>query len=427
MFIFVIQFFLSLRDQMKVFKFGGASVKDAAAVKNIAEVLKTAGCSEVFMVISAMGKTTNALEDTVRLYFENRNFELRISEIQNAHLEIVKGLFESGHPVYNEVLNLFADLNLFLKKNKSPNYDFVYDQTVSFGEMVSTKIVSHYLNLTGIENQWLDVRDLIKTDDSYREAKVDMELSQKNFKKLEKGKFYLTQGFLGSDPNYFTTTLGREGSDYTAAIIAYCTDAESMTIWKDVEGVLNADPRYFENPVLLKNISYQEAIELAYYGASVIHPKTMKPLRQKDIPFFVKSFLNPNGEGTRIENGLKLEPDVPCYILKKNQNLLTLTTLDFSFITEDKISRIFNLLHQQKLKVNLMQNSATTLSLCVEDKFFQLDKFIDEVSSGFKIECEKDVSLYTVRNFENKTETAPGDGKELLRQIIKNTLQIIRK
>lgn len=427
MFIFVIRFFLILRDQMKVFKFGGASVKDAEAVKNIAKVLKTAGRNDIFMVVSAMGKTTNALEEVVRLYFEDGDFEFGISEIQNAHLEIVRQLFESGHPVYDEVLDLFADLNLFLQKNKSPNYDFVYDQTVCFGEMVSTKIVSHYLNLTGIENQWLDVRDLIRTDDSYREAKVDMELSQKNFKKLEKGKFYLTQGFLGSDPNYFTTTLGREGSDYTAAIIAYCTDAESMTIWKDVEGVLNADPRYFENPVLLKNISYQEAIELAYYGASVIHPKTMKPLRQKEIPFFVKSFLNPDGEGTRIKNGLKLEPDVPCYILKRNQNLLTLTTLDFSFITEDRISRIFSLLHQMKLKVNLMQNSAVTLSLCLEDKFSQLDNFIRESESDYVVECEKDVSLYTVRNFENKTDTEPGDGKELLRQIIKNTLQIIRK
>lgn len=412
---------------MKVFKFGGASVKDAAGVKNISEVLKTTDYNDIFVVISAMGKTTNALEEVVRFYFENSDYKHKINEIQKNHLEIAKDLFPANHLIFDEINRLFDELNSFLKKNKSPNYDFVYDQTVSYGELLSTKIISYYLNYSGIENQWLDVRDYIKTDDNYREGKVDMITTEKNFKRLHSGKFYLTQGFLGSDSNFFTTTLGREGSDYTAAIIAYCLNAESMTIWKDVEGVLNADPRYFENPVLLTDISYQEAIELAYYGASIIHPKTMQPLRQKEIPFFVKSFLNPKVNGTRIQKDLKLEPDVPCYILKKNQNLLTLTTLDFSFITEDKISKIFNTLHQLKLKVNLMQNSAITLSLCLEDKFSQLDKFIDKVNKDYKIECEKNVSLYTVRNFENQSKIEQCEGEELLRQLIKNTLQIIRK
>lgn len=424
MFIFVLSDF---KHSMKVFKFGGASVRDAEGVKNIAQLLNVVGCKDVFMVLSAMGKTTNALEEAVRLYFGNSDYQAKISEIQSCHFAIISDLFESNHAVYDEIRHLFDDLSLFFRKNKSPNYDFVYDQAVSFGELVSTKIVSHYLNLCGIENQWLDVRDYIKTDDTYREGKVDFNKSCQNLNKLSKEKFYLTQGFLGSDDNHFTTTLGREGSDYSAAIIAQCLDAESMTIWKDVPGVLNADPRHFENPVLLNEISYQEAIELAYYGASVIHPKTMQPLQQKGIPFFVKSFLKPTEGGTRIGKGLKTRPEVPCYILKQNQNLLTLTTRDFSFITEDKISRIFNMLHNMKLKVNLMQNSAVTLSLCVEDKFSQLDKFIDEINPDFMIECEKTVSLYTVRNFENLNESVPGEGEELLRQIIKNTLQIIRR
>src|SRR5690606_1482708 len=236
-----------------------------------------------------------------------------------------------------------------------------------------------------------------------------------------------TQGFLGSDPNYFTTTLGREGSDYTAAIIAYCLDAESMTIWKDVPGVLNADPRYFNDAQLLHKISYEEAIELAYYGASVIHPKTMQPLRQKEIPFYVKSFLNPENPGTQIQKELRLEPFVPCYIVKKNQNLISLTTKDFSFITEDKISKIFNQLYALKINVNLMQNSAITLSLCLEDKYHHLDNFLESAKDWYKVEIEKNVSLYTLRHFDEKSSYSFNKGKELLRQIIKNTLQIIVK
>ncbi|MDD3458586.1 MAG: aspartate kinase [Weeksellaceae bacterium] len=412
---------------MKVFKFGGASVKDASGVKNTAKVLEAVGCNDIIMVVSAMGKTTNAFEEGIKLYFENSDYQQKLNQILNFHLDIISELFESGHQVFTEVEDLFDELTQFLQKNKSPNYDFVYDQTVPYGELLSTKIVSHYLNQVGIENQWLDVREYIKTDDTYRESKVDMNESKKNLEKLTPGKFYLTQGFIGSDSNYFTTTLGREGSDYSAAIIAHCLDAEDLTIWKDVEGVLNADPRYFENPILLKSISYQEAIELAFYGASVIHPKTLQPLKQKEIPFFVKSFLNPHGEGTRIQNGMSMDPDVPCYILKKNQQLLTLTTRDFSFITEDKISRICSLLHHLKIKVNLMQNSAITFSLCVEDKFLRLEEFMNEIRAEYLIECEKDVCLYTVRNFENKSVPEPGEGEELLRQIIKNTLQLIKK
>lgn len=412
---------------MKVFKFGGASVKDAESVRNISNVLKSTGYNDMFMVVSAMGKTTNALEEVVRLYFEKSDYTSKVSEILQMHTSIAEDLFENPGLIKHEISQFFEDLNAFLRRNKSPNYDFVYDQVVCCGELISTKIVSSYLNSAGIQNTWLDVRDYIKTDETYREGKIDWEQTEQNFTRLEKDKFYITQGFLGSDPNYFTTTLGREGSDYTAAIIAYCVNAESMTIWKDVPGVLNADPRYFDDAQLLNKISYEEAIELAYYGASVIHPKTMQPLRQKEIPFYVKSFLNPENEGTQIQKKLMLDPFIPCYIVKKDQSLLTLTTRDFSFITEEKISRIFNLLHDLKIKVNMMQNSAITLSLCLEDKYNQLDLFTEKIKPDYKIDSEKDVSLYTLRHFDEKSSYTFYKGKELLRQIIKNTLQIIVK
>ncbi|MFV0304650.1 MAG: aspartate kinase [Moheibacter sp.] len=412
---------------MKIFKFGGASVKDAEGVKNIANVLKKTGSQDTFMIVSAMGKTTNALEEVVKLYFEQSDYVGKIHEIQQHHLEIAKELFEESNSVQNEISQFFEDLTAFLRRNKSPNYDFVYDQVVCCGELISTKIVSEYLNKVNNKNTWLDVRDFIKTDNTYREGKVNWQLTEAKFKELETGKFYITQGFLGSDPNYFTTTLGREGSDYTAAIIAYCLDAENMTIWKDVPGVLNGDPRYFGDTQLLNKISYEEAIELAYYGASVIHPKTMQPLRQKEIPFFVKSFLNPEGTGTNIQKEQTLEPFVPCYIVKKQQHLLTMTTRDFSFITEDKISYIFNCLHDLKIKVNMMQNSAITLSLCVEDKYNHLIDFVNKLEEVFKIEIENEVSLYTLRHFDEQSTYSFYKGEELLRQIIKNTLQIVVK
>lgn len=411
---------------MKVFKFGGASVKDSESVRNLLNIMRLNGNEPVFIVVSAMGKTTNALEDVVKAYFETKDFEEKIRQILHFHFTIIDELFEDSTSVKNEIQKYFEDLNRFLYKNKSPNYDFVYDQVVCIGELVSTKIVSSFLKSQKFENQWIDVRDFIKTDATYREGKVNWKQTRENFLHTDKSQSYVTQGFLGSDANFFTTTLGREGSDYTAAIAAYCLDAESMTIWKDVPGVLNADPRYFENAQLLHKISYEEAIELAYYGASVIHPKTMQPLRNKEIPFFVKSFMNPGEAGTQIQKEVILEPFVPCYILKKNQNLLILTTRDFSFITEDKISWIFSLIYQLKIKVNLMQNSAITLSLCLEDKFSMLESFMTEIKKDFEVEMEKNVSLYTVRNYIEPT-AFDFKGKELLRQIIKNTLQIIIK
>lgn len=413
---------------MKVFKFGGASVKDADGVRNVADLLQKVGYHDTCMIVSAMGKTTNALEEVVKQYFEKGDFEKTVHLIEQQHLDLSKELF-NGHSddVCQEVSLFFNDLTSFLRRNKSPNYSYVYDQVVCCGELISTKIISMYLNSIGVINQWLDVRDYIKTDNTYREGKVDWELTKKNIEQLPHTGFYITQGFLGSDTNFFTTTLGREGSDYSGAIFAYCMNADSMTIWKDVPGVLNADPRYFENTQLLHHISYEEAIELAYYGASVIHPKTLQPLQRKEIPFFVKSFLDPEADGTVVGKGQPLVPQVPCFILKSDQHLIRLSSKDFSFMTEDKLSGVFNQLSAQQIKVNLMQNSAISLSLCVEDKYDNLNQFLAELSNEFNVEHDNHVSLYTIRYFDQNSESFVPTDRELLRQTLRDTLQIVIK
>ncbi|RZJ74238.1 MAG: aspartate kinase [Flavobacterium sp.] len=416
---------------MKVFKFGGASVKDADGIKNVVSVLQQTGHDDVLIVISAMGKTTNALEVVVKDYVDKSpELQSSVQEVKKYHNQIVMDLFEDeSNSVFAAVNRVFADLEHFLKTNKSPNYNFVYDQVVSMGEILSTTIVSHYFNHAGLRNQWLDVRELIKTDTTYRDALVDWDLTQKNISKnIKKKTLNITQGFLGSDENNFTTTLGREGSDYTAAILAYCLNAESVTIWKDVPGVLNADPRYFENAILLNQISYREAIELAFYGATVIHPKTLQPLQKKEIPLFVKSFINPMLPGTRVSKGADLEPQASCYIVKKNQLLVSLSSLDFSFIMEENISEIFLLLHKYKIKVHLIQNSAISFSVCVDDKFGNFNELKSILSKKFKVTYNDNVSLYTIRHFTEKSTDAVAKNKEvLLRQISRETMQIVTK
>lgn len=418
---------------MKIFKFGGASVKDAAGVKNVKQVLETVGFENVLVVISAMGKTTNALEVVIKNYFDkSKELTSSVQDVKKYHIEILLDLFgdeknQNFTSAYIAVSQHFEDLEYFLKNNKSPNYNFVYDQIVSFGELISTTIVSHYFNHENLINQWLDVRNYIKTDNTYRDANVDWESTQKNISKLNKKKaLYITQGFLGADDNHFTTTLGREGSDYTAAIFAYCLGAENVTIWKDVPGVLNADPRYFENAVLLNQISYREAIELAFYGASVIHPKTLQPLQKKEIPLFVKSFVNPTLPGTKVSKGTDLEPRTSCFIVKKNQILISLSSIDFSFIMEENISEIFHLFHQYKIKVSLIQNTAISFSVCVEDKFDKFSELKAVLSKKFKVAYNENVSLYTIRHFDQAAaEMVELNKKVLVKQISRETLQII--
>lgn len=416
---------------MRIFKFGGASVKDAEGVKNVVEVLHQTGYDNTLLVVSAMGKITNAMEAVVNAYFDDKAklFPV-IQEAIDYHNAILTDLFENpSHPVYIQVKKLFDEVHGFLAWNKSPKYNFVYDQVVGYGELVSTTIISAYLNEVGITNNWLDIRDFIKTNDSYRDVSVNWEKSQERVSQgIDTKKLNITQGFLGSDDNNFTTTLGREGSDYTAAILAYCLNADSVTIWKDVPGVLNADPRYFEETQLLNNISYREAIELAFYGASVIHPKTIQPLQQKEIPLHVKSFIHPKDAGTTVGKGVGIEPKVPCFIVKKNQVLMKLSSLDFSFIVEDSISALFKLFHEHKMKVDLIQNSAISFSVCLDNRFGRLQELLQLLKSRFNVTCDEGVSLYTIRHFDEKAIASLQNGREiLLEQRGKETLQMVVK
>lgn len=416
---------------MRVFKFGGASVKDANGVKNLAVVLEKVGYDHTLIVVSAMGKTTNAIEVVINNYFQNKTeLQSSIQDVKKYHNEILLDLFDNEqHQVFKKVSALFDELSSFFDRNKSPDYNFVYDQTISFGELVSTTIISEYLNTVGFKNTWLDVRELIKTDNYYRRANVDWEATQAAItSKLDKSKLNITQGFLGSDANNFTTTLGREGSDYTAAIFAYCLNAESVTIWKDVPGVLNADPRYFENAQLLNTISYRDAIELAFYGASVIHPKTLQPLQGKEIPLFVKSFINPEDAGTKVGKALGIEPHIPCFIVKKNQVLIALSSLDFSYIVEENISEIFKLLHMYKMKVDVIQNSAISFSVCVDNIYNNLEELLQHLKAKFKVTCYENVSLYTIRHYNlNVISQLEKDKTVLLKQLTQETVQVVTK
>ncbi|ADV49186.1 aspartate kinase [Cellulophaga sp. E16_2] len=416
---------------MRIFKFGGASVKDADGVKNLVSVLEQVGYDHTLVVVSAMGKTTNAMETVVTNYFKDKSeVASAIQDVLKYHNDILMDLFENDkHPIFKQIKDLFDEVQGFLAWNKSPKHSFVYDQVIGYGELVSTTILSAYLNEVGIINTWLDVRDYIKTNDNYRDAAINWEKTQENITKgIDKSKLYITQGFIGSDDNNFTTTLGREGSDYSAAILAYCLNATAVTIWKDVPGVLNADPRYFDNAQLLNQISYREAIELAFYGASVIHPKTLQPLQRKEIPLLVKSFLEPKNAGTTVGKGVGIEPKVPCFIVKKNQVLMKLSSLDFSFIVEDSISELFKLLHDHKMKVDLIQNSAISFSVCVENKYGRLNELLEILKRKFKVNHQEDVSLYTIRHFDTEAITSLQNGKEiLLEQRGKETVQLVVK
>lgn len=413
---------------MKIFKFGGASVKDAESVKNVASIIKNEGAKDTLVVISAMGKMTNAFEDVIDAYY-NKSDDLpkKLTFIEEFHKNIMNSLFDENDEIYKKIDILFGELGWFLSRNTSRRFNYVYDQIICFGELLSTKIVSAYLEKISQENIWFDVRNYVKTDSSYRDAKVDWNLTQELItKKVDTAKINITQGFIAANDTENTTTLGREGSDYTAGIFAYCLDAESVTIWKDVPGVLNADPRVFSETTLLKQISYEEAIEMAFYGASVIHPKTLQPLERKEIPLLVRSFTKPKETGTKVSKGSRLVPYIPCYIVKKNQILVSISALDFSFMVENNISFIFQKLHDYQLKVNLIQNSAISFSVCIDNKFDKFDAFYDELKTQFTIEVQKGVDLYTVRHFDEASiKTIKDKGNALLTQINKETSQIV--
>ena len=389
---------------MKVFKFGGASVNSADAVRNMAEIVKQHTTEPLVVVVSAMGKTTNNLELLVphHQYHTPDNIPETLDKIKNYHYNIIDQLFGSNNQeVYTQINLLFAQW-VDQVMHPSFDYNYNYDQIVSIGELLSTSIISLYLLHIGVHNQWVDIRTIIKTDATYREGKVDWELTQSCVSNTLKeivatNGLVITQGFIASSGHGTTTTLGREGSDYSASILAYCLNATDMVIWKDVPGFLNADPKFFANTTKINTIPYNEAIELAYYGASIIHPKTVKPLQNKEIPLHVKSFITPKSEGSVIKNASHIEPETPLYIFKNNQILLSIMPKDFSFIAEDNLQKIFGEMADIGIKVNMTQNSALSFSVCIDEHHLVFDKLIPRLQKDFAVRYNKGLQLITIR------------------------------
>lgn len=401
---------------MKVFKFGGASVKDADSVRNVGRIINTSNASEILVVISAMGKTTNAFEKLVNAWY-NKNSEEKdknLEVIKIFHRNIIRELIsDSNKHTFDEIDNIFLEIECMLETDPDPQYDFdfLYDQLVCFGELLSTRIVSAYLNESGIPNRWMDCRNFIITDNNYRNARVAWhvtgDLISKKLLPIAKKQLIITQGFLGRSEDNTTTTLGRDGSDYSAAIFAWAMQADYVTIWKDVSGVMNADPKRISNAVLFNELSFNETIELAFYGANIIHPKTIQPLRDKQIPLYVKSFYNPTHPGTRI--GVESSNlNIPVYIFKDNQVLVSISTRDFSFIVENYISEIFDVLSELKIQVNMMQNSAISFRLCVNDAAEKMEQFQERLSRQFDIYIQRGLQLISIRNPNEKEEVLSG-------------------
>jgi aspartate kinase len=418
---------------MKVFKFGGASVKDAEGVRNVASIISSHLAEKPFIVISAMGKVTNALEEICNA-FVNKSGECLelIEKLKSFHFSIAHELLPQNHPVFDDLENIFAELYWAVEEEQIKSYDYEYDQIVSAGEMLSTRIVAAYLNHIGISVVWQDARDLIRTDETFREGQVDWDFTCNKIRQIFNeiqdkipGACVLTQGFIGGTSDNFSTTLGREGSDYSAAIFAHCLDAEEVVIWKDVPGVLNADPKAFQDAVLLEEISYYDAIELAFFGATVIHPKTLKPLQNKNIPLRVKSFLHPELAGTLIGRD-NYKNTIPTFIFKKNQVLLSISPRDFSFIIEENLRDIFEELASRRIKVNLMQNSALKFSICVNADNGKLPELIEVLSRRFKILYNDGCELVTIRNYSDELAKKLSENRKILvEQKSRNTLQMI--
>ncbi|MBP5650251.1 MAG: aspartate kinase [Bacteroidales bacterium] len=420
---------------MKVYKFGGASVKNADGVRNLEKILRSHNPQErLVVVISAIGKTTNLLEQVLDAYYYDK-FKLQelTATLRENHYTIVRELaLADDSLVMNRLNEIFGLLDKVLSGPHSGNFDFDYDRIVSFGEILSTTLISSYLNAVGVRNEWADARLLIRTDHNYREGKVDWETSarliQEKVGKILQGDeahIVITQGFIGGTEEMLPTTLGREGSDYSAAIFAYVLGAESVTIWKDVPGLLNADPKFFPDAVKLEHIPYEEAIELAYYGASVIHPKTLKPLQNKQIPLYVKPFLHPEESGSRIDAG-KMTEHIPCYIFKTNQVLISIYPKDFSFIAVENLDEIFSIISKNKIKINLMQNSALSFSICCDNKVHKIEKLITELSVKYKVKYNLDIELITIRHYTDDIVNKVIKNKDVLvEQRSRATVQLV--
>ncbi|MDD2346284.1 MAG: aspartate kinase [Bacteroidales bacterium] len=419
---------------MRVFKFGGASISSKQSIDNVLHIIESYANDNLVVVISAMGKITNALELLMKAHHEDQIEEIKkqYTEIVKYHLNIAQELFGDSDEHKMNTGYLLKQLDNQLKKEPTENYDYDYDQIVSFGELLSTQLISDYFNYKGLQNQLFDARFLIRTEDTYREARVDWEKTKEKVQqqigglfKDSNSKIAVTQGFIGATAEHNTTTLGREGSDYTAAIIAYTMDAKDVTIWKDVPGLLNADPKYFPDAVLLDEIPYREAIELAFYGASVIHPKTIKPLQNKQIPLYVKSFINPSHEGSLIQGNL-LQNTIPCYIFKRNQVLLSIIPKDFSFIEEENFSLIFGLFAHFGIRINLMQNSAISFTVCADYKPNRFQALVDELNTEFSVRYNLDMELITIRNYDDKTiDRILNHRKVFFEQKSRSTIQMV--
>ncbi|MDD2411762.1 MAG: aspartate kinase [Bacteroidales bacterium] len=419
---------------MRVFKFGGASISSKQAIDNVLDIIKNHASGNLVVVISAMGKMTNALEVLMKAHHENlkENLKKQYAEIAQYHLSIADDLFGDNDELKKNTGYLLKQLDYQLEKEPTENYDYDYDQIVSFGELLSTQLISDYFNYKGLKNKLFDARFLIRTEDTYREARVEWDKTSEKvqqqiggFFKNSDSKIAITQGFIGATAEHNTTTLGREGSDYTAAIIAYTMDAKDVTIWKDVPGLLNADPKYFPDAVLLNEIPYREAIELAFYGASVIHPKTIKPLQNKQIPLYVKSFINPSHEGSLIQGNL-LQNTIPCYIFKRNQVLLSIIPKDFSFIEEENFSLIFGLFAHFGIRINLMQNSAISFTVCADYNPNQFQALVDELNTEFSVRYNLNMELITIRNYDDETiDRILNQRKVYFEQKSRSTIQMV--
>lgn len=421
---------------MKIFKFGGASVKDAAAVRNVAEIVSLFDGQKITIVVSAMGKTTNKLEEVVTALAQKdrKIFTALVDDLVLFHETILGELFHERHfAVFSEMEAVFEKLRLRFDQPFSDNYSFEYDQIVSIGEVLSSVILAAFLREKGFPAVWADARKLIRTDHLYQEGNVDWNktesLIQERFLPLFSDvNIQVTQGFIGHTPEGFTTTLGREGSDYTAGIFAYCSNAESVTIWKDVPGMLNADPKYFENTVKLDQISFKEAIELSYYGASVIHPKTIKPLQNKGIPLYVKSFLDPTAPGTIIQQNAEKDALIPSFIFKNDQVLFSFTTTNFSFIVEENLSDIFNRLSKINAKINLMQNSALDFSILMDRSKIYIDQILELFKDTYSVKFNEGLTLITIRHYDQATIDRVTENKEIiLEQKTRQTARIVVK
>jgi aspartate kinase len=420
---------------MLVFKFGGASVKDASSVKNVASIISLFSEKKKIIIVSAMGKTTNNLEEVVRTLFEKNieSYRYFVNVFYEYHAQIIGDLFVGQHASLSLYLESLIDfLHDKYANSVSDNYDFEYDQIVSLGELLSTKIIQEYLFHSGFNAYWLDARKYIRTDNTYRNATIDWtktnDLIQSNLTPiLHESNCILTQGFIGSTSEGFSTTLGREGSDYSAGIFAYCLSAESVTIWKDVPGMLNADPKWFDETIKLNQISFQEAIELAYYGATVIHPKTIKPLQNKNIPLYVKSFLDPSADGTKISTSTDFDSLVPSFIFKMNQIKIGVTPKDFSFIAEENLSTIFNLVSNAGIQMNMMQNSAISFDFVIDFKQ-SVNQLVNSLKNDYQVSYEENLELVTIRHYDTATiERVTKDKHILLTQKSEQTARILMK